>query len=139
MVSKDEIDELYDAPKVITEDWMWEPVGPNFEGEASVRVIGHDATLTLRAWKRRNYGFCLLYKRTKVVRRWDDAIHTNPNGEQLNGSHKHYWHPQYEDNYAYPVDDIATNDVDEAFFDFLDESNIELQGKYTSQKELTDT
>ena len=136
MVSKAEIDELYHAPKVIEDDWAWETNGPNHQGEATVRVLGKDANLTLRAWKRRRYGFCLLYKATKVVRRWDDAVHTNPDGERLEGSHKHYWHPEYEDAYAYPVDDITTDDVDEAFKDFLDECNIELRGSYNGQQEL---
>ena len=138
MIAKEKIDDLYEAEKVIEEDWIWDVNGPNFEGEAPVRVLGYDETLTLKAWKRRRYGFCLLYKATKIVRRWDDSIHTNPDGERLEGSHKHYWHPQYEDNYAYPVNDITLDDVDEAFKDFLDECNIELRGKYVAQKELDD-
>ncbi len=80
----------------------------------------------------------MLYKSSKIVRRWDDAIHTNPDGERIEGSHKHYWEPEHEDNYAYPVDDITTDDVDQAFQDFLDECNIEHRGAYTAQKELTD-
>jgi hypothetical protein len=54
----------------------------------------------------------------------------------INGSHKHYWHPHYEDNYAYPVDDVATDDVDKAFQDFLAECNIELRGDYNRQETL---
>lgn len=138
MVSKERIDELYRAPKVIEEDWTWEINGPNHTGEATVRCLGIDASLKLRAWKRRRYGFCLLYKATKVVRRWDDGRHTNPDGQTIEGSHKHYWHPQHEDSFAYPVDDVATDDVDQAFIDFLDECNIDHRGRYTAQQELTE-
>jgi len=136
MVSKEEIDTLYAMPKVIEEDWIWEVEGPNLVGEATVYCLESDAVLSLKAWKRRNYGFCLLYKSSKIVRRWDDGVHRNPNGEVIEGSHKHRWHPEYEDNIAYPVDDVATNDVDKAFEDFLDECNIEHKGAYNRQKAL---
>lgn len=138
MVSKERIDELYDADKVIQENWVWERNGSSLTGEATVRCVGEGIDLTLKGWQRRNYGFCLLFKSTKVVRRWDDSIHTNPDGKVIRGSHKHFWHPEYEDNMAYPVNDVATDDVDDAFMDFLDECNIELRGKYHSQKELTE-
>lgn len=66
--------------------------------------------------------------------RWDNSTpHTNPDGEVIDEPHKHYWDEEYEDRFAYPVDDIATDDVDQAFMDFLDECNIELQGSYQSQ------
>lgn len=138
MVSEQEINRIHELPKVIEDDWVWEVNGPNLTGEATVYCLDDGVNLTLKAWKRRNYGFCLLYKRSKIVRRWDDGNHTNPDGERIEGSHKHYWTPEYEDTFAYEVDDIATDDVDQAFWDFLDEENIELNGSYTSQKELTD-
>jgi len=136
MVSKAEIDRLYDMDKVIEEDWSWETRGSNLVGDAEVLCLDSGAILTLKAWKRRNYGFCLLYKGSKVVRRWDDGRHTNPDGEVIEGSHKHYWHPQYEDTQAYEVDDVATNDVDQAFHDFLDECSIRLEGDYGRQETL---
>jgi len=138
MASKEEIDRLYNAEKVLEEDWVWETAGANLEGEADVKVLDHEATLVLRGWKRRRYGFCLLYKATKVVRRWDDGVHTNPDGTVIDGSHKHYWHPQYEDAMAYEVGDITTDDVDQAFDDFLDECNINHRGSYYRQSELSD-
>jgi len=136
MVSEAEIDRLYEMEKVIEDDWSWEVDGPTHRGEATVYCKGSKAKLTLKAWKRRSYGFCLLYKSSKIVRRWDDSRHRNPDGRIIDGSHKHKWHPQYEDNLAYPVDDVATNDVDEAFIDFLDECNIELRGDYSRQGTL---
>ncbi|WP_152420898.1 DUF6978 family protein [Halorubrum coriense] len=136
MVSQAEIEELYDMKKIIEEDWIWETDGPNLIGEATVYCFDSEAILSLKAWKRRSYGFCLLYKSSKVVRRWDDSRHRNPDGEVIDGSHKHKWHPQYEDNCAYPVDDVATDDVDKAFQDFLNECNIELRGDYQRQDRL---
>lgn len=124
--------------KVIEEDWSWEPEAGSLRGEATVICLNSDARLTLKAWKRRNYGFCLLYKSSKVVRRWDTTPHRNPNGEMITGPHKHKWHPQYEDARAYPVDDVTTEDVDDAFFDFLDEENIDLIGNYTRQAALAE-
>lgn len=138
MVSKAEIDRLYEMDKVIEDDWSWEVVGPNHVGEATVYCLNSEAILTLKAWKRRNYGFCLLYKSSKVVRRWDDGIHENPDGELIQGSHKHFWHPEYEDAKAYRVDDVATDDVDQAFWDFLDECEIELKGNYHRQNTLAE-
>jgi hypothetical protein len=136
MVSKDEIDRLYEMKKVIEDDWEWENDGPGLKGEVTVYCLDSDAILTLKAWKRRNYGFSLLYKSSKVIRRWDDSIHENPNGQVIDGSHKHFWHPQYEDSKAYGVDNIDTDNVDNAFEDFLDECNIELQGSYQRQDKL---
>jgi len=139
MVSQEEIERLHNMPKVIEEDWVWDVDGRSFRGEATVICLDSAAKLTLKAWKRRNYGFCLLYKSSKVVRRWDDGFHRNPDGTLIEGSHKHQWHPQYEDKKAYSVEDITTDNVDDAFFDFLDEENIELRGEYQRQKELTGT
>jgi hypothetical protein len=136
MVSEQEIERLHEMDKLIESDWVWESDGPGFKGEARVLCIDSPATLTLKGWKRRNYGFCLLYKSSKVVRRWDDGVHRNPDGEIIEGSHKHNWHPQYEDTRAYPVDDITRDNVDDAFFDFLNEENIRLEGDYTRQSAL---
>lgn len=131
MVTKAEVDGIYDMEKVIDEDWQWQPRGPNLEAEATVYCLNQDINLTLKGWKRRSYGFCLLYKSSKVVRRWDTfAPHTNPDGEVITTPHKHYWTEKHEDAFAYPVDDVATDDVHQAFWDFLDECNIELRGTY---------
>lgn len=137
MVSKAEIDRIYDMEKVIEEDWDWEKRGEHYQGEVTVYCIDSDITLTLKAWKRRSYGFCLLYKNSKVVRRWDDSSpHYNPDGEKITGPHKHYWDEEHEDKFAYEVDDVTTSNVDKAFMDFLDECNIEHRGAYTRQTEL---
>jgi hypothetical protein len=131
MVTKAEIDGIYDMDKVIDENWQWQRRGPNFEGEATVYCLHEDVNLTLKGWKRRNYGFCLLYKSSKVVRRWDTSVpHTNPDGEVITDPHKYYWTEDHEDAFAYPVDDVTTDDVHQAFWDFLDECNIDLRGTY---------
>ncbi|WP_435078391.1 DUF6978 family protein [Halococcus sp. AFM35] len=136
MLTKAEVDRMADMEKVIEEDWEWGQRGPNLEAEATVYCIDEEFNLLMKGWMRESYGFTLLYRGSKIVRRWDDSIHTNPNGERLEGSHKHYWDGQHEDRFAYKVDDIATDDVDEAFMDFLNECNIELRGNYDRQKRL---
>lgn len=139
MVTKAEIDRIYDMEKVIEEDWEWQKRGSNLIGEATVYCLNEDVNLVLKAWKRQNYGFCLLYKGSKVVRRWDDSTpHTNPDGEVIKEPHKHYWDEDHEDRFAYPVDDVETDDVDEGFFDFLDECGIDLLGSYSRQAELAE-
>ncbi|MGQ4555951.1 DUF6978 family protein [Halobellus sp. GM3] len=134
-VTRQKIEELHEAAKVIEEDWEWEVKGSNMEGEAIVYCLGMEESLTLKAWKRKNYGFALLYKGAQAVRRWDDGVHHTPDGT-VEGSHKHYWNPPHEHKCAYEVNDISTDDVDEAFHDFLEEENIELQGDYVRQTEL---
>lgn len=137
MVTKSEIDRIYDMDKVIEEDWEWERAGGSLVGEATVFCLKEDINLVLKGWKRRKYGFCLLYKSSKVVRRWDFSTpHTNPDGEVIDEPHKHYWDEDYEDAFAYAVDDVTTSDVDEAFNDFLDECNIRHEGGYYRQIEL---
>jgi hypothetical protein len=136
MVTKAEVDRIADMEKIIEEDWEWERQRANFVGEATVYCLGADINLVLKAWKRDKYGFVLLYRGSKIVRRWDNSTHTNPDGETIEGSHKRYWDEDHEDRFAYPVDDIATDDVDEGFMDFLDGCNIELHGSYTRQLEL---
>lgn len=114
MVTKAEIDRIYAMEKVIEEDWDWEERGSNIVGEATVYCLNEDITLVLKAWKRQNYGFCLLYKGSKIVRRWDSSTpHINPDGGTIEQPHKHYWDENHEDKFAYPVDDIATNDLDQ--------------------------
>jgi hypothetical protein len=137
MITKSEIDEIHDMEKVMEEDWVWEKVGPNLIEEAKVYCINSDINLTLKGWKREKYGFCLLYKNTRIVRRWDDSTpHTNPDGTVIDEPHKHYWDEEYEDAFAYAVDDIPTNDVDGAFKAFLEEEHIEHTGTYMRQEEL---
>ncbi|XVH30675.1 DUF6978 family protein [Haloferacaceae archaeon DSL9] len=138
-VTREKIEKLHEIDKVIEEDWEWNVQGPNAEGEATVYCIGEEEELTLKAWKRKSYGFALLYKGAQAVRRWDDGVHHTPDGGEVVGSHKHYWNPPHEDKCAYEVDDISTDDVDQAFHDFLEEENIDLLGTYSRQTELSDS
>lgn len=137
MITKAEIDWIHDMDKVMEADWEWIRRGPNYEGEAKVYCLNEDINLLLKGWKREAYGFCLLYKTSRIIRRWDNITpHTNPDGEVIDGPHKHYWDGNHEDGFAYAVDDVATNDVDRAFQDFLEEESIEHTGSYIRQEEL---
>lgn len=139
MVSQARMDQIYDMDKVLEEDWQWEHRGSNIRGEGVVQCLDEELYLTLKAWKRKEtdkYAFSLLYKTSKTVRRWDKSTpHKNPDGEVLEDPHKHYWTEEHEDGFAYPVDDVTTSNFDEAFFDFLEESNIEHNGQYQSHLE----
>lgn len=136
MLTEAEATEIYEMEKVIQEDWEWEHHGRNWVGEATVSCIGSDILLTLYGRYNREYSFSLVYRGSKVIRRWDNGKHKNPDGKWIEGSHKHKWTKQHEDTLAYEVDDINTSNVNQAFHDFLEESNITLQGTYNQIQTL---
>ncbi|WP_158056541.1 DUF6978 family protein [Halorussus halophilus] len=135
MSSRALIDHIYDIDKIIQEDWEWEERPECLVGSAEVLCIGEDYDLTLNGWCNPQrpdlYEFSLMFERSTVVRRWDNnSRHTLPDGERCDGPHKHRWTEDHEDKLVYEVDDVATDDVDQAFEDFLDECNIERDGGY---------
>jgi hypothetical protein len=90
-----------------------------------------DVRGTANFWKAgQHYSFALLYKKSIVIRRWDDNRgHPCPvSNKRMNGPHKHYYHPDYGDSPAYETNDITLNDVNTALIDFLKECNVETRG-----------
>jgi len=66
---------------------------------------------------------------TQVIRKWHShAGHYNPDGELVDGPHKHYPTSEYpQAKCAYSTgDDIPTDNFEEALSAFLEECNIEL-------------
>lgn len=77
----------------------------------------------------KNFSFILLYKRKYIIRRFDmEPRHWNPDGTLIEGEHKHKWTDEHLDTIAYKVDDIDTNDINQAIFDFFEECNIDYNG-----------
>lgn len=129
MTSTEEADELSNAEKRIYDDFKWNWDGRKFTASVRVDCVDRDDVLRLVAWRNdRRYSFSLLYRNAVTIRRWGcHPGHKNPNGELVEGPHKHYHDEGYEDDWAYPTgDEVSTSDVQQAFFDFLDEESIEL-------------
>jgi len=137
MVTAEEAERLYTKKKYISEDIYveWELIHSSPKATRyviSVPVLTDDGEeLCLKgnyscSSRRQNYSFALLYKSSVPIRRWDYA----PHKYEARTSHKHKW-DGVGDHEAYIVTDITLNDVNQAFFDFLNECNIEFRGCYT--------
>lgn len=138
MISKDEADDLHEAPKIIYENIEWEWDGQKYVATARVECKHRDDILRLVGWKNsRRYSFSLLYRNAITIRRWGDHPgHKNPDNEPIDGAHKHYYKEGHEADWAYETNDVSTSDVRRAFFDFLEEESIELGGSAAYQDTL---
>lgn len=141
MITKNDAEELHDTPKVIYDNVEWEWDGQKYTTTVRVECKHRDDVLRLVAWQNsRRYSFSLLYRNAITIRRWGNHPgHTNPDGEVIDGTHKHEYKEGYEDDWAYETDDVTTSDARQAFFDFLDEESIELGGSAAYQDILGDT
>ena len=126
--------ELLDEPKVIAVNISWTHDGRRHRLEAAVlaehsgrllRLIGNAGI--------RNRSFGLLYNNTPI-RLWCYNYHrrTNPDGEVIQGPHKHRYDEDADVIWAYVPDDMRPGDVNREFRDFLNECNVRLQGTYGS-------
>jgi hypothetical protein len=135
ILTQEEADILYNSRKHIICDHGWE-IKEKWPRKIHIEVMCEDGTpLDVKGTANfskagQHYSFVLLYKKTIVIRRWDDTKgHPCPiSNKRMNGSHKHYYHPDYGDSPAYETNDITLNDVNKALIDFLVECNIEISG-----------
>jgi len=134
-LSKEEGDALYLAQKRVVDDLISWASKDEQHTDITIRVETEDGVpLTVRGWYAiqgsRRYGFALLFKKSTVIRRWDDKSgHLNPvNKQRVSGPHKHYCDPNFGDSPCYETDEIRSGDVDGALVDFLIECNISLDG-----------
>ena len=135
MTTEARADELSNMPKTMSETWRWRYMDRKnaYEEEVEVACVEENITLRfiVRIDKRLNYSYSLLHKGSIPIRRWGSHTgHRNPDNDIVDGAHKHKWRDNVGDSFAYPTDDVCTSDADEAFFDFCDEENIELNGRY---------
>lgn len=142
MTSRALIDHIYDLEKSLQGSWEWEVRPECLVGESEILCLGEDYDVSLKGWCNVNrpdlYEFSLMYERSTVIRRWDNNTrHTIPGGERCDGPHKHRWTEKHEDRVVYEVDDVAIDDIDQAFNDFLDECNIRFEGDYHRPEVLT--
>lgn len=127
-VTQQESDNLYKAEKYIDIDVIeWERINSRTERyKLSIPIVTEDGeSLILDAFyspnskRGKNYSFCLRYKTTVIIRKWDNSYcHYK---DYI--SHKHYW-DGYDSANTYEVNDICEDDVNKALFDFFEECNI---------------
>lgn len=127
-----EREKIYQEPKIVKgEELVWkhkEGEGSNKLSATVIRQNGEE--LQLRGTMRGRYSFALYYKNTILIRQWDIARHTNPDGSNCHGSHKHPRADRISSRWAYSVADIPLNSPSEALQAFLKECNINIQGEY---------
>ena len=135
-LSNQDAEDLHKCKKWIYDDIIWEPRGKSqyFEVVVSTKM---GENLLLRGTKSRKYSFALLYRGLNPIRRWDykhtGQIRTNDDGTEIlipnNCGHKHKWDEVTGDiNNIYVVKDIPVDNLQKAFFKFLEEENIEFKG-----------
>lgn len=136
--------ELLDAEKVITANLAWKPLGRRAQTLfATVLALESKELLKIHGYvsakESRNRSLALVYNGVNIRRVCLSPIsrHRNPDGELLNGLHKHRFDEIYEDRMAYvPIDITKTGDVNREFLDFLTECKIRLEGAYQGWMQL---
>lgn len=131
MLSENERDEIYAEEKIVYgESLQWKYTNGSYRLKAAViRQNGEELSLYGTLGQKR-YSFALNYRKTLLIRRWDYCVHTNPDGTVMIGPHKHKWTDNYADNYAYQVDDVPIDSLNEGLLAFLEECNISIEGQY---------
>lgn len=131
MLSEKERDEIYAEEKILFGELIqWKGINGSFRLKVPVyRQNGEELTLYANYGKRR-YSFALHHRKTLLIRRWDYCKHKNPDGTILKGPHKHKWTDDHADNFAYEVNDIPVDNLNEALEAFLKECNITVEGQY---------
>ncbi|HBX22618.1 MAG TPA: hypothetical protein DEF34_03120 [Desulfotomaculum sp.] len=133
MISSEEREYIYQQEKyTLGETLVWQTISGSDRIIAPV-FLESGEELTLRATKSpRRFSFALHYRRNQLIRRWDCKRHTNPDGTVFaDGTpHKHYWTPEYGDDFAYEVDDIPLDNFNHALMAFLKECNIRIEGNF---------
>lgn len=132
MITEEEREAIYTEEKTVSVEFLgWDWSRKAYRINAPVlRPNGEE--LTLLATRRRTFSFALLYNKT-LIRQWDFRIHNNPGGRKIVGPHKHKWTLKYGREEAYEVDDVPTDDPNEALLAFLKECNIRIEGDYQLQ------
>lgn len=132
----EEADLLVSAPKIIRQSVTWAPIKqskiPRWRFE--VVVVCPHPRVDLRlvgSYGTKNWGLSLLMDMHPIRRTGNHtAEHRNPDGAIVAAPHKHRWDTDQGDRDAYIPTDIDFGNVNHAFFDFLDECNIRLEGDY---------
>ena len=84
-----------------------------------------------------SFSLTLILNRRRVRCYCSDGIHTNPSdcaaspSLRFDGYHKHLWSDQTGDECVYVPDDIPGSPLEEAFYQFCDESGITFNGTWT--------
>ena len=146
-LTNDEIAWVLGAPKRVTEQFEWtQRPGRTLKYECSfsVRVPSQDDPQAADLGKvevatNQYESKCAFIYSGICIPRWESAgPHTNPDGQRIDGEHKHTWDEVDEDRYAYAPDDIDTSSRDTILMSFLDECGIIMEGASGSAAEPSD-
>lgn len=142
-ISSELIERLYANEKVCPERVRWRPESGSktrLRFEVAVYEVATGQKLTFRgvyqrSLKGRRYAFCLTLYRNITVRRYDQSKHHKelyPRPHWIRQPHKHRFVNEEHPDAAYGIPDgeIADNDVNQAFFDFLAECSITMTAPY---------
>lgn len=142
-VTEDVIERLYTAKKFVPQKIKWKGFADGrYKFKVKAYLEDESAPLELRGVKNTGtkYSFTLLYLGNIVVRGFDMCQRHNNIGEGITiyqQPHKHKYVDAIDPRYAYVVDDISCNDVNQGLIDFLDECNIELLQPYQGILQVT--
>ena len=133
-VTKAEADRIVEEPKICMAVLQWKQVESeerHYRLEARVLIPSIEKTCHLRGViGKTNYSFSLLFDNFPIRKYTVHQKHKMPDGKIVWGPHKHTWDELNEDRWVYVPNDITQGDINQAFLDFLKESNIQIRGKY---------
>ena len=136
-ITNDDVEWVLNAPKQVAELIRWKQRPgrtPRVECSFSVRIpLRNDPQFAVlgrvEATSDRYKTKCAFIYSGVCIRRWESTgPHRNPNGQRIEGQHKHEWDEVHEDRIAYVPTDIDTASRDSILLSFLDECAIVIEG-----------
>lgn len=134
---------FYEEEKLIDSDIVWKRVGKAYTTD-HIQILNnaidyYDVTLICRLNKYNDFAFNIVYHRTnKPLVRFDTEIHPpnlkdNHTKQKLDEPHKHKFKKGCKKDLTakiIPETEVDRRDVNKAFYQFLNECNIRLEGSY---------
>lgn len=131
-LSTEEADRLVKAKKLVSASVSWKTSNNNsWRLEAKAVELETQEILSIKCYiGKDNYSFALLYK-NYPIRKYTKHQRHKFNGTVYDEPHKHTWDTEYGDKQVYIPKDIDPGaSIDQQFFSFCNECNIELIGGY---------
>ena len=134
-ITKTEADAIIAEPKIISANLRWQPWHRGFRlnGLTGAAVVASNSQQILKLTGyigRKNRSLTLLFKNQRIRGYCVKERHRNPDGQIINGPHKHSWEDVDEDNWTYVPTDVRSGDVNVELLDFLTECNVHLTSSY---------
>ena len=131
--SQVEADRAISEAKVIRENLTWRSEGGRFKLEGTVFAPTSQTLLKLLAVVGRQRSYSLLCNNVTLRRLCaKKRRHRNPDGQYVQGTHKHRHTDDFGDREAYKPPNVRIGEPNEELMDFLEECNITIEGTYQS-------